>query len=180
MESTFDELCEGAMGNLARGALAAGMIAATTPLEGSPSTQTVSTASLPRGLRNNNPGNIEKGDNWEGMTGNDGRFIQFKKMEWGVRAFATILKNYKLKYNIDTLEGAISRWAPPVENDTERYINLVSKWSGIPRSDKIDLADPQTAQKLIKAMTRMENGQTIEDETIRRGLTLVGKKYRGR
>jgi hypothetical protein len=201
---TFDALYEAAMKDIARGALAAGAIGAaalgtnialknretppapviqqtTEPSQQTtePSQQTTVDQSLPRGLRNNNPGNIEIGDDWEGMTGHDARFVQFREMEWGVRAFGTILKNYKILHGIQTLEGTITRWAPPKENDTEKYIKLVSKWSGIPRDQEIDLADPQIAYKLIKAMTRMENGQTIDDETIRRGLGLIGKKYLG-
>ena len=76
---------------------------------------------LPRGLRNRNPGNLEPGG-WQGEIGNDGRFAIFDEMENGIRAICKQLIVYQQKYGIYTVRGAISRWAPSNENDTEAYI----------------------------------------------------------
>ncbi len=44
---------------------------------------------IPRGIRNNNPLNIEHSQSkWQGMAveQTDKRFVQFKSMTWGIRA----------------------------------------------------------------------------------------------
>ena len=48
---------------------------------------------LPRGIRNNNPGNIKLGTNWDGLSDeqNDDVFCQFKEPVWGIRALMRIL-----------------------------------------------------------------------------------------
>ena len=53
-------------------------------------------SSLPRGLRNNNPGNIRKNsDVFQGeKTSSDREFKQFKSMAYGYRAIFKILLNY--------------------------------------------------------------------------------------
>ena len=53
----------------------------------------------PRGLRNNNPGNIKRtGDKWQGLVeeedATDSVFFQFREMRWGIRAIARILRTY--------------------------------------------------------------------------------------
>lgn len=128
---------------------------------------------LPRGIRNNNPGNIEIGEDWEGMSTDqsDGRFVQFESPEYGIRAMAKILGTYKEKYGLDTIEGVVSRWAPPNENDTEAYINSVVKMSGISRNRRLSDSD---LKEVIKAMIRQENGDMpYDEETIARGVELA-------
>ena len=55
---------------------------------------------LPRGIRNNNPLNIRKGNNWKGevSSSTDGEFEQFVSMQMGIRAGFKILKNYMTGY----------------------------------------------------------------------------------
>ena len=48
----------------------------------------------PRGIRNNNPGNIVAGDKWLGRTGTDGRFVKFKSAEYGLRAIGRVINTY--------------------------------------------------------------------------------------
>src|SRR5262245_8809411 len=66
-----------------------------------------------RGLRNNNPGNIKHGAQWEGMapTQTDPTFITFVSPEYGIRAMARILKNYQSKWGLNTLDQVIRRWS---------------------------------------------------------------------
>jgi hypothetical protein len=111
----------------------------------------------PRGIRNNNPLNIrENGTNWNGRIGDDGAFVQFSSPVFGVRAAARILKNYRDKYGLDTVAGIISRWAPPVENDTQSYIDSVAKKTDV--SPNQTLADSDY-ENLIRAMIYHENGE---------------------
>jgi len=71
---------------------------------------------LPRGIRNNNPGNIEWGERWQGLDelrpDRDPRFAQFISPEDGIRALAKTLQTYQKKHGISTIEGIISRLAP--------------------------------------------------------------------
>jgi hypothetical protein len=114
----------------------------------------------PRGIRNNNPGNIVKTSiAWKGkiMPGTDPRFEQFERMEDGARAQ---LKNTHTWYyrGYDTLNELIRVWAPPSENDTEAYIKFVSQETGIEPDYRFNL----TQENLIAiayAMAMLENGR---------------------
>ena len=58
--------------------------------------------SLPRGLRNNNPGNIRiTKDKWQGLREKqtDKDFFQFTEMKWGYRALIRTLQNYRRRHN---------------------------------------------------------------------------------
>jgi len=133
---------------------------------------------LPRGIRNNNPGNIEWNSNvkWQGILTNeasDGRFARFESPEYGLRAMARVLRTYQRRYGLDTLEKIISRWAPPGENDTSSYVRQVSKNSRIPSRQKINLEDDQILANLLKAMIKHENGMNpYTDEQIINGVRM--------
>lgn len=97
---------------------------------------------LPRGLRNNNPGNIRRNsDVFQGeKTSSDREFKQFKSMAYGYRAIFKILFNYYRNYKLDTIRKMITRWAPPEDNNhTEAYIKTVSGYAGIPADDPINI-----------------------------------------
>ena len=129
---------------------------------------------LPRGLRNNNPGNIEKSkETWVGAVGNDGRFLKFQTPEYGVRAMARIIKNYQKNYGIDTVEKLIHRWAPPSDNNpTDKYVNYVSKLSGFAKDQKLDLTHETTLLKIMDAMIKFENGRGLDARTVMKGIRL--------
>ena len=116
---------------------------------------------LPRGIRNRNPGNIELGERWQGMAPQqtDGRFIQFSDHLWGIRAMARILRNYQRKHGLKTVREMIDRWAPPVENDTGSYARAVAEGMGLRGPDEpVDLMQVETVADMIQAMIRHENG----------------------
>lgn len=127
-----------------------------------------------RGLRNNNPGNIRKGDNWQGMAGKqpDRSFITFKSPEWGIRAMGKVLINYEKRYGINTVAGIIDRWAPPVENDTTSYIRAVAASIGVKPDEQINVR--AHLLPLSKAIIHHENGiQPYSDALLNQGLALV-------
>jgi len=139
----------------------------------------------PRGIRNHNPGNIELGaDKWQGLavTQGDGRFAQFKDPTWGIRALAILLINYQDKHKIRTIKGIINRWAPPVENDTQSYIDFVCDASGFTQIEKLDMHNYDNLRPVLEAIIRHENGRgpktTIntwyDDATIKTGLQRAG------
>ncbi|MDR8284944.1 hypothetical protein FPK77_25135, partial [Acinetobacter baumannii] len=57
-----------------------------------------------RGIRNNNPGNLEASSSnpWVGQTGSDGRFAKFETPEHGIRALGRNLISYQ-RQGIDTV-----------------------------------------------------------------------------
>lgn len=116
--------------------------------------------SKPRGIRNNNPGNIEFGTfaRRQGATGSDGRFATFETPEQGIVAAENLLKSY-ISRGTNTIEKIVSRWAPPSENNTEAYINQVVKRTGIDRKAPISAADAATLRKIVNAKIWVENGQ---------------------
>lgn len=117
------------------------------------------TDARPRGIRNNNPGNIEFGDfaKSQGATGEDGRFAKFDTAEQGIRAMGKLLENYQKK-GFDTVASMINRWAPATENDTSAYISRVAKAMGV-EPDEPFLFQGELATKMINAMIEHENGQ---------------------
>ena len=116
---------------------------------------------LPRGLRNNNPGNIRiNGDLFQGEVrpSKDKSFKQFETMAYGYRAMFVILRNYIRNYKLDTIRKMISRWAPPKENHTEAYVKAVSDYAGIPADDPINVNDREQMIRIVAGMSRVENG----------------------
>ena len=119
----------------------------------------------PRGIRNNNPGNIEdNGTAWLGLVpadqkGAEERFCVFQEPVYGIRAMARILLTYQSKHNLMTLRAMISRWAPPSENDTEAYIAHVADACGRSADEAIDLStDKLRFESLVATIIRHENG----------------------
>lgn len=113
----------------------------------------------PRGLRNNNPGNIRVGDNWQGLTGEDNAgFCTFAEPEFGIRALAKVLMSYQTKHGLRTLRGMISRWAPENENDTDAYIDSVCKQCCASPDNPYTLT-PSRMLSLVTAIIKHENGQ---------------------
>lgn len=92
------------------------------------------------------------------------------------------LITYQDKYGLRTIRGIINRWAPPVENNTEAYIQGVAKQTGCGADDLLDLHSYAELRPLVEAIIRHENGNgpldtenTWYDEaTIRAGLSRAG------
>lgn len=117
----------------------------------------------PRGLRNNNPLNIEKtkgGNPWQGeiVPSADSRFAQFKSMAYGYRAAFKLLNNYQRNYGIDTIRKMISRWAPSNENYTHNYVKAVSERSGVPADVRVTTTNRDVMVPIVSAMSFVENG----------------------
>lgn len=114
-----------------------------------------------RGLRNNNPGNIERTrDRWRGMAADqssDPRFVVFDSPVWGLRALARILRKYNSS-GLTTVQAMISKWAPSTENDTSAYAAAVSRELGVSPTQPLMLTD-DTMARLMAAIVRHENGQ---------------------
>ena len=114
----------------------------------------------PRGIRLNNPGNIEITKiKWKGTVtpSADPRFEQFVSPEMGIRAIARDLLTGN-KRGEDTVAEIIHAWAPAVENDTQAYIAAVCKVIGCRPEQILDVDSYSTMSALVKAIIRHENG----------------------
>lgn len=118
---------------------------------------------LPRGIRNHNPGNIDRtAERWQGMAADqssDKRFVVFTAPVWGLRALAKVLLSYQRKHGLRTPAAIIGRWAPPVENDTGAYARQVAKALGVGVNDQIDLQRAAMLERILPAIVQHENGQ---------------------
>lgn len=117
----------------------------------------------PRGIRNNNPGNIDRtADRWQGMAedqSGDPRFVVFSAPVWGLRALAKVLLSYYRKRGLNTVESVIGRWAPHVENDTSAYARAVARAMNVAVRDELNIEHPDVLALLVEAIVQHENGQ---------------------
>lgn len=146
----------------------------------------MSKTTLPRGIRNHNPGNIDRhpGVRWQGMApdqSKDARFVVFDSPKWGIRAIARVLITYQDQRQardgskIDTIQEIIDRWAPPTENRTAAYAQHVATLTGIGVDERLDVYDYATMKALVQAIITHENGQQpYDDATLDAGLKLAG------
>lgn len=134
---------------------------------------------IPRGIRNNNPGNIERNNiQWDGMSDDqraDDRFCIFDTAEYGIRALCRVLLTYQRKHHLKTVRAMIERWAPPHENDTEAYIRHVAGHMGIGPTQTIQLEDGIFQMSMMaEAIIQHENGeQPYDEETILTGARMA-------
>ncbi|MGX1022518.1 hypothetical protein AB7M33_005194 [Pseudomonas sp. Y3 TE3536] len=146
--------------------------------------------SIPRGVRNKNPGNIDFNlrNAWQGQLGLEvgvanPRFARFDVAENGIRALGKLLINYRDKdgqpgvggLGIDTVRETISRWAPGNENDTEAYIAAVARKLGVNANDVINIKDVSTLRVVVGAIIAHECANyrypdAVFNEGIRRAL----------
>lgn len=118
---------------------------------------------LPRGIRNNNPGNIRLSKTpWEGQRPAalqvDAEFVEFVAPLYGLRALMKTLLTYHVKYGLDTVQSILYRYAPPHENATDTYIHAVCRKLGVKRFEKIDLRAKPRLIALAEAIVLHENG----------------------
>jgi hypothetical protein len=132
-----------------------------------------------RGIRNNNPGNIVRGQQWKGLALPEEMtptqlaetvFDVFRTAKWGIRALARVLENYQQQHGLMTVAAMISRFAPPYENDTAAYISAVAEAMGIDPGAPFHFEDEGRAIPMLTAIIHHENGeQPYPSELIREG-----------
>lgn len=125
---------------------------------------------LPRGIRNNNPGNAEWGSPWQGLVPRavrtDPRFCQCVDAAFGIRIIAVTLTTYfdkrkaKDGSKIDSIREVIARWAPAVENNVSAYAAQISAVLNVdPESETLNLHDYDTLRGIVEGIIRHENGK---------------------
>ena len=112
-----------------------------------------------RGVRNCNPGNIRlsQGISFVGeVQSSDISFRQFKSMVYGIRALMKLLLRYFYTYNRITVRSIISRYAPSVENRTDKYIDFVCEYMHVKSNTILMLASPRVLFCLVCAICEYE------------------------
>ena len=113
-----------------------------------------------RAWRNTNPGNIRYSEfsRRMGAIGEAGGFAIFPDEETGMHAIKELLKTSN--YNKLTVAGAISRYAPPSENDTAAYHRHIQNLTGLSINKRMsDLTDSELS-KIVMAIKTIE-GWTV-------------------
>jgi hypothetical protein len=136
------------------------------------------TGRTPRGIRNNNPGNIRRNsDPWQGLAERQGdvEFFTFKSSIYGIRALARTLITYQDKHSLRTTRQIINRWAPPVENNTNAYVRAVVADTGLDADQTLDMHRFEHLKPLVAAIIHHENGQQpYSDTQLTKALVLAG------
>ena len=141
--------------------------------EGAPRVTAQGNSSAARGLRNNNPGNIEAGSNsWDGQAGSDGRFAKFVTPEHGIRALGKNLLSYQ-RQGYDTVSEIVNRWAPASDgNNTEAYIAALCKKLNVTPNDQLNMSDINTLRQLCAGIIQHENGkQPYSEDQLNTGVS---------
>lgn len=131
---------------------------------------------MTRGYRNNNPLNIRLsgGPRWRGeiRPSKDVSFCTFEDMAHGYRAAFKLLDNYRRLHNCTEMADFITRWAPPSENNTRSYIDTVAKRCRLADISKIDTKNGEQMEKIVAAMSFIENGIEPDLDVIHEGWKL--------
>lgn len=119
----------------------------------------MSMTGAPRGIRNNNPGNIREANiPWQGRVGDDGAFVRFETMFYGARALVRNLWSI-IGRTDGTLQTVIFTWAPPHENNSDNYVAFVSRLTGISAGQVINRGNASEMANVAMAIAIMENGE---------------------
>lgn len=126
--------------------------------------QHAQSAKAPRGIRNNNPGNIDfRGQAGATLEKPGGRFARFETAYDGLKALSRQLMRYfegkTTGKPLKTLNDIISTWAPGNENNTAAYIAQMSKMMGVAPDAILNLKDPQVMSSLMNGIIHHENGR---------------------
>lgn len=121
---------------------------------------------LPRGLRNNNPGNlVQTSIAWHGKIAlsknTDSRFEQFIELRYGIRAKMRDVIN-DIHKGKNTIEKLIHEFAPAFENNTVAYIASVASALGISSKLVITQISEDFLITLCKAISTVENGKQFD------------------
>lgn len=111
-----------------------------------------------RGLRNNNPGNLIAAPNSTGYDyGNDHRYVKFGSSRDGIAAMSRQLM-LDAEDGLNTFDGLLQKYAPAkAKNNTQGYIDRVSKGTGFGPHEPLNMHDPNVLAKVIPHMIKVEN-----------------------
>ena len=128
----------------------------------------VPAGSSPKGIRNNNPFNIEYRSNidWIGQLGTDGRFAVFDNAENGIRAGMINIRTKFRRDGANTVRSLLNILSPAFENPTESFVFFVSQRLGVAPEQPLDY-DKEIIE-LSKAIVTFENGENPYPDSLYR------------
>jgi hypothetical protein len=139
--------------------------------------------SLPRGIRLNNTGNLEKTAAgkvpWQGevIPSRDPRFATFVDLPHGIRAHGDLIHTYERLHGLLTVAQKVLRWAPPTDpgNDTTAYIAAMAKALKVsPTAEFLTVDNLANTEAWLLAQTKIEQaGYTIAAEDLHAGMDLL-------
>ncbi|KWK83877.1 hypothetical protein WM16_31625 [Burkholderia ubonensis] len=112
--------------------------------------------------RTTNPGNLTKPGSYvmesaigyaQRTSNPKSRFVIFSDREAGKRAHQKLLKEI---YGDKTIRGMITIYAPPSENDTEKYIAFVKGKAGVSDKDVVGALSREKFEAVVAAMEQQE------------------------
>ena len=127
-----------------------------------------------RNWRNNNPGNLEFGAIAKkfGALSSDGRFAIFPSYTAGREAAKELLFSSS-KYAGLNIGQAISKYAPPSENNTAKYIRDVTKALGVSADTPMMALDPGQQDSMLAAMQSVEGSKVGKIEVLGKSGTMI-------
>lgn len=134
-------------------------------------------ANAPRGIRNNNPGNLIKTNiNWQGklphQQNKDRRFEMFIAPVYGVRAMIKDLK-HDIEKGKNTVPSLIEEYAPRFENNTDQYIQTVCRDLKVSKKARL-LPTKNTLHLLVLSITRIETGGNyVSNDLFEQAYTII-------
>ena len=134
-------------------------------------------SNAPRGIRNNNPGNlIYTNINCKGKLpkhqNKDSRFEMFIAPVYGVRAMIMDLK-HDISKGKNTVPALIEEYSPRFENNTDQYIEKVSRDLKVSKNAKL-LPTKNTLRLLVLSMTGVETGGNyVTNELFEQAYTMI-------
>lgn len=136
----------------------------------------VMNAFQPRGIRNNNPGNVRVSSSaWAGKvplaSNTDGTFEQFTDPLYGLRVIAYLLLKYQRDKNKKTIRALIEEpggWAPVnnADKNPATYGDTVAAAVGLRETDYVDLWNGNTLAGIVAAIVKFENGEQPYPDTL--------------
>jgi hypothetical protein len=133
-----------------------------------------------RNWRNNNPGNLEFGafSRRYGAVGTDGRFAVFPTYEAGRAAKEALLFEGR-GYRGLNIAQMLNRYAPPVENNTNMYINSVVSAVGVPATTPLQSLNAEQRRAMLAAMERVEGFRVGRVEVLQQPTTAAAQAVPG-
>lgn len=88
-------------------------------------------------------------------------------MEYGIRAALKLMRNHIQGFSgarkpANTLRKLIYVWAPPLENNSQAYLDTVSRLTGLAPSHIIHINDKADLLAICRAMAFVECGVTLD------------------
>jgi hypothetical protein len=131
-----------------------------------------------RGLRNNNPLNLEFVPGQRGLDPNspsDGRFGRYSTIEEGIAQATRQFLLYQDRDGLKTIRGMIGKWTPAGEagNHTAAEIDRLSSALNIGPDTPFSMHDPDKAAAFERAVAGEETGKAIDRAVFDRGVAMA-------